>query len=78
MAFTRLLDRLEVPAVPHGFRSSFKGWTLAETSYPWAVSEAVLAHNLGNSLESACLRCCSCGGAYQLLYGPEVVAGSPL
>ena len=53
IAFTRLLERLEVPAVPHGFRSSFKDWTLAETSYPWAVSEAALAHNLGNSLESA-------------------------
>ena len=56
MAFTRLLERLEVPAVPHGFRSSFKDWTLAETSYPWAVSEAALAHNLGNSLESAYAR----------------------
>ena len=56
MAFTRLLERLEVPAVPHGFRSSFKDWTLAETSYPWAVSEAALAHNLGNGLESAYAR----------------------
>ena len=56
MAFTRLLERLEVPAVPHGFRSSFKGWTLAETSYPWAVSEAALAHNLGNSMEAAYAR----------------------
>ena len=56
MAFTRLLERLEVPAVPHGFRSSFKDWTLAETSYPWAVSEAALAHNLGYSLESAYAR----------------------
>lgn len=56
MAFTRLLERLEVPAVPHGFRSSFKDWTLSETSYTWAVSEAALAHNLGNSLESAYAR----------------------
>ena len=56
MAFTRLLERLDVPAVPHGFRSSFKDWTLAETSYPWAVSEAALAHNLGNSMESAYAR----------------------
>ena len=56
MAFTRLLERLEVHAVPHGFRSSFKDWTLSETSYPWAVSEAALAHNLGNSLESAYAR----------------------
>ncbi len=56
MAFTRMLKRLEIPAVPHGFRSSFKDWTLSETSYPWAVSEAALAHNLGNNLESAYAR----------------------
>ena len=26
MTFTVLLRRLEIPAVPHGFRSSFKNW----------------------------------------------------
>ena len=56
MAFEMLLRRLGIEAVPHGFRSSFKDWTLAETSAPWAVSEAALAHNLGNSMESAYAR----------------------
>ena len=38
MAFNMLLRRLEVgDAVPHGFRSTFKDWTLEETSFPWAV-----------------------------------------
>ena len=56
MAFTMLLRRLGIDAVTHGFRSSFKDWCLAETSAPWAVSEAALAHNLGNSMEAAYAR----------------------
>ena len=56
MAFTMLLRRLEIDAVTHGFRSSFKDWCLSETSSSWAVSEAALAHNLGNSMESAYAR----------------------
>ena len=56
MAFTMLLRRLEIGAVTHGFRSSFKDWCLSETSSSWAVSEAALAHNLGNSMESAYAR----------------------
>ena len=56
MAFTMLLRRLDVEAVTHGFRSSFKDWCLSETSAPWAVSEAALAHNLGNSMEAAYAR----------------------
>ena len=32
----------------HGFRSSFKNWSLEQTDTPWAVSEAALAHTLGN------------------------------
>ena len=56
MAFTMLLRRLEIDAVTHGFRSSFKDWCLSETSSSWAVSEAALAHNLGNSMEAAYAR----------------------
>ena len=40
----------------HGFRSSFKNWTLEQTDTPWAVSEAALAHTLGNSTEQAYAR----------------------
>ena len=40
----------------HGFRSSFKNWTLEQTDTPWTVSEAALAHILGNSTEQAYAR----------------------
>ena len=56
MGLTRMLERLEIPAVSHGFRSSFKDWTMEETSTPWAVAESALAHNLGNSTEIAYAR----------------------
>ena len=56
MGLTRMLEKLEISAVPHGFRSSFKDWTIKQTSTPWAVAEAALAHNLGNSIEIAYAR----------------------
>ena len=43
-------------ATVHGFRSSFKNWTLEQTNTLWAVSEAALAHTLGNSTEKAYAR----------------------
>ena len=57
MAFAMLLRRLNVgDAVPHGFRSTFKDWTLEQTSFPWAVVETALAHTLGSATESAYAR----------------------
>ena len=56
MTFTALLRRLGIPAVPHGFRSSFRDWVIEQTSTPWAVAEAALAHNVGNSTEAAYMR----------------------
>ena len=56
MAFTALLRRLEIPAVPHGFRTSFRNWVAECTATPWAVAEAALAHNVGNSTEAAYMR----------------------
>ena len=53
MAFEMLMRRLDLDATPHGFRSSFRDWVIEQTATPWAVGEAVLAHNLGNSVESA-------------------------
>ena len=40
----------------HGFRSSFKTWTMERTDAPWAVAEAALAHQLGGSVEQAYAR----------------------
>ena len=48
--------RGQIDASPHGFRSSFKNWTLEQTDTPWAVSEAALAHTLGNATEQAYAR----------------------
>ena len=56
MTFTAMLRRLGIPAVPHGFRSSFRDWVIERTSTPWAVAEAALAHNVGNSTEAAYMR----------------------
>ena len=56
MTLTALLRRLEIPAVPHGFRSSFRNWVEECTATPWAVAEAALAHNVGNATESAYMR----------------------
>ena len=49
---TGLADRATV----HGFRSSFKVWCMEQTNAPWAVSEAALAHTLGNMTEQAYAR----------------------
>ena len=56
MVFTALLRRLKVPAVAHGFRTSFRNWVAERTDTPWAVAEAALAHNVGNSTEAAYMR----------------------
>ncbi|HEV2561092.1 MAG TPA: integrase arm-type DNA-binding domain-containing protein [Rhizomicrobium sp.] len=37
----------------HGFRSSFKDWAAECTSYPGEVSEAALAHAVGDKVEAA-------------------------
>ena len=58
MTLLKLLRSIGVGNRPtvHGFRSSFKDWTLEQTNLPWAVSEAALAHKLGNSTEQAYAR----------------------
>ena len=58
MTLTKVLRStgLAERATVHGFRSSFKNWTLEETEAPWAVSEAALAHALGNATEQAYAR----------------------
>lgn len=53
MVMTMLLRRLELDAVPHGFRTSFRAWTLEKTTASWAVAEAALAHTLGDATEAA-------------------------
>ena len=55
MVYTTMLRRLEIPAVAHGFRSSFKKWCMETkgADATWLPSEAALAHNLGNATQEA-------------------------
>ena len=52
----KLLRTNEIDCTVHGFRSSFKTWTVEQASASWAASEAALAHSLGNSTEAAYVR----------------------
>ena len=58
MTLTKILRTtgLSEIATVHGFRTTFRTWTMEETATPWAVCEAALAHNLGSSTEQAYAR----------------------
>ena len=51
-----LLQRLEIPCVPHGFRASIRDWTIEQTDSDWTLGETVFAHRLRSSVESAYAR----------------------
>lgn len=53
MTLLAVLRRLEVPAVPHGFRSTFRDWAAERTNYPRDVAEMALAHAIGDKVEAA-------------------------
>ena len=55
-ALSKLLLRLDVGAVPHGFRSSFRDWAAECTDAPHAVMEAALAHKVAGGVEAAYFR----------------------
>jgi integrase len=48
-----MLRRMRVDATPHGFRSSFKDWASDSTRFENHVSEAALAHAVGDKVEAA-------------------------
>ena len=52
---SKLLRENGIPAVPHGFRSSFRDWC-AEENTPREVAESCLGHVVGNATEAAYLR----------------------
>ena len=56
MVFEMLLRCLEIDSTVHGSRSAFKDWCIEQTAFPWIVSEAALAHRLGDSTETAYAR----------------------
>ena len=53
---SRLLRDVEIAAVPHGFRSSFRDWAAERTNHPREVIEAALAHAVQNKVEAAYAR----------------------
>lgn len=53
MSLTAVMRRMEVDAVPHGFRSSFRDWCGDHTEYPRDLAEAALAHKLESKVEAA-------------------------
>lgn len=52
MSMTAVLRRMEVDAVPHGFRSTFRDWAGDRTHYARDLAEAALAHALPNAVEA--------------------------
>ena len=53
MTLTAALRRMKVPAVPHGFRSTFRDWAAERTTYPNELAEMALAHTIENKAEAA-------------------------
>ena len=52
----QMLQDLNIAAVPHGFRSTFRDWAAEETNHPREVVEAALAHMVQNKVEAAYAR----------------------
>lgn len=55
-AFSKLFRELEIPATPHGLRTSFREWAEVIARADFAVAETALAHVVGNKVTRAYLR----------------------
>lgn len=53
MSLTAVLRRMNVAAVPHGFRSTFRDWAAERTAFPGEVAEMALAHAIPNQTEAS-------------------------
>ncbi len=53
MTLSAVLRRMQVPAVPHGFRSTFRDWAAERTNYPREAAEMALAHAIQSKVEAA-------------------------
>jgi integrase len=53
MTLAAVLRRMDVPAVPHGFRSTFRDWASERSNYPRDAAEMALAHAIGDKVEAA-------------------------
>jgi len=53
MSLTACIRRMDLTAVPHGFRSTFSDWCAERTATPSEVREMALAHAIGDDTEAA-------------------------
>jgi integrase len=53
MTLSAVMRRMQVSAVPHGFRSTFRDWCAEHTDFPCEVAEMALAHAIGDRVEAA-------------------------
>lgn len=53
MTLSAVMRRMQVDAVPHGFRSTFRDWAAERTKYPNELAEMALAHTIENKAEAA-------------------------
>ena len=53
MTLTAVMRRMQLEAVPHGMRSSFRTWAAETTNYPRDLLEHCLAHTIESKVEAA-------------------------
>lgn len=53
MTLSKVLRDMDVNAVPHGFRSTFRVWMAEETDWPSDIAEAALAHVISDKTVAA-------------------------
>ena len=53
MTLTKVLRDMDLDAVPHGFRSTFRDWVGEETTWPAEIAEAALAHVIADKTQAA-------------------------
>jgi integrase len=70
-ALQRVLERMGVDAVPHGFRSAFRDWGAEIGDYPNELLEMALAHAVGDKVEAAYRRGDMLAKRHRLMAGWE-------
>lgn len=53
MTLSAVTRRMDVDAVPHGFRSTFRDWAAERANTPHEICEMALAHTIANKAEAA-------------------------
>ncbi|RYH63562.1 MAG: site-specific integrase [Alcaligenaceae bacterium] len=53
MSLTACMRRMNLTAVPHGFRSTFRDWAAERTNYPRDLAEMALSHAIESKVEAA-------------------------